>query len=250
MTPTPAASYASSSVRQPGSLTVSRSMRREARSGAGRSPHRANASRSTTSQSAWLTASRRWLPAARPVPFARKQPRALWAGRAEVEMHALVRHPERARRSARPCPRSTGSRDRRGTSTRTAAAAARRRRPGRLPGARGTSRGEGEGGRARRATPRAASMIPETLAAIRSTPFPCDTESDRPFGRQTITTGMPITSSPVITATRVIPTRGRTGRSRSSVAAGSTVRCVPSRWSFSAAASGVTDTRRLVPGED
>ena len=35
------------------------------------------------------------------------------------------------------------------------------------------------------------SMIPETLAAVRSTPSPWDTESERPFGLQTITTGIP-----------------------------------------------------------
>ena len=90
-------------------------------------------------------------------------------------------------------------------------------------------------------------MIPDTLAAVRSTPLPWDTESDRPFGRQTITTGMPITSRPVTTATRVTPICGSRGWRRSSVRVGSTVRCVPSRWTFSAAASGVTDTRRLVP---
>ena len=43
-------------------------------------------------------------------------------------------------------------------------------------------------------------MIPDALAAARSTPFPWETESERPFGRQTITTGMPMTSRPVITA--------------------------------------------------
>ena len=38
-----------------------------------------------------------------------------------------------------------------------------------------------------------------------SMPLPCDTASERAFGRHTITTGMPMRSSPVTLATRVMP---------------------------------------------
>src|SRR3954471_6003716 len=88
-------------------------------------------------------------------------------------------------------------------------------------------------------------MMPDTFAEVRSTPLPWDTESERPFGRTTITTGMPITSRPVITPTRVTPIAGTTGWSRSSVTFGSTVRWVPSTWVFAATTSEVT--ARSVP---
>ena len=71
------------------------------------------------------------------------------------------------------------------------------------------------------------SIAAETFAASRSSPFPCDTESEREFGRTDITTGMPIVSSPVTFARRVMPIRGRSGLRRASVSAGVTVRCVP-----------------------
>jgi len=79
------------------------------------------------------------------------------------------------------------------------------------------------------------SMSPETLAAVRSSPFPCDTATEREFGRMTATTGTPITSSPVMFAMRVMPMRAIMGFTRSSVASGERLRCVPSKYRFSTA---------------
>src|SRR5882724_595754 len=72
-------------------------------------------------------------------------------------------------------------------------------------------------------------MSPEARADARSSPLPCETESERALGRQTITTGMPIESSPVTSATRVIPRTGSSRERRAAVASGATVRWVPAR---------------------
>ena len=56
----------------------------------------------------------------------------------------------------------------------------------------------------------------------------------REFGRQTVTTGRPITSSPVMSATRVIPMAGKNRRTDSMVSSGEITRCVPVRCFFAA----------------
>ena len=56
-----------------------------------------------------------------------------------------------------------------------------------------------------------ASITPDALAASRVRPLPCETASEREFGRHTMTTGMPIRSSPVTLAIRVIPMRRQVG---------------------------------------
>ena len=68
----------------------------------------------------------------------------------------------------------------------------------------------------------------------RSAPFPCATATERAFGRQTMTTGMPIESSPVTFATRVMPITGAYLQARSTVCSGGTVRWVPARKSLGA----------------
>lgn len=70
----PARSSRPSASRQPGSSTVSGSIRRDAASRGVRTSCRVTASRSTVSQMAWLTASRKWLPEASPLEVARKHP--------------------------------------------------------------------------------------------------------------------------------------------------------------------------------
>ncbi len=78
------------------------------------------------------------------------------------------------------------------------------------------------------------SMTPDALAAARSSPLPSDTVTDREFGRHTVTTGRPMTSSPVISATRVMPMTGKKRRTDSSVSSGETIRWVPARCFFGA----------------
>ncbi len=63
-----------------------------------------------------------------------------------------------------------------------------------------------------------ASITPETRAASRSSPFPCETVTERELGRVTMTTGIPILSNPVTLATRVIPNSASRGLSMSKVA--------------------------------
>jgi hypothetical protein len=75
-------------------------------------------------------------------------------------------------------------------------------------------------------------MIAEVRARSRLTPFPCDTESERAFGRTHIATGIPIRSRPVTSATLVIPSAGRSGLMRVWVSAGSQARKVPPRSRF------------------
>ena len=87
------------------------------------------------------------------------------------------------------------------------------------------------------------SMTPDALAAASSSPLPSDTVTALEFGRQTVTTGRPITSSPVISATRVMPITGKKRRTDSSVSSGETSRCVPARWFFGA--SGLPGSRPL-----
>ncbi len=50
-----------------------------------------------------------------------------------------------------------------------------------------------------------ASITPEARAAASVTPLPWESDSERELGRHTITTGMPMQSRPVTSATRVIP---------------------------------------------
>ena len=57
----------------------------------------------------------------------------------------------------------------------------------------------------------AASMMADTAAAARSRPLPCVTEFASPSGRTACTTGMPIRSSPVMSASRVIPRQSSRG---------------------------------------
>jgi hypothetical protein len=68
------------------------------------------------------------------------------------------------------------------------------------------------------------SMTPDALAAATSSPLPKDTATDLEFGRQTVTTGIPMTSRPVISATRVIPAASKKRAADLSVAAGETTR--------------------------
>jgi hypothetical protein len=63
----------------------------------------------------------------------------------------------------------------------------------------------------------AASISAEALAAAMSIPLPLNTALDRAFGRQTMTTGMPVRSSPVRLATRVIPRTSLCARTRAIV---------------------------------
>src|SRR5437764_448849 len=63
----------------------------------------------------------------------------------------------------------------------------------------------------------------------RSSNLPCDTDTDREFGRTAIATGMPIRSSPVMLPSRVSPMRAIYGRTRARVSRGSATRCVPRR---------------------
>ena len=53
-----------------------------------------------------------------------------------------------------------------------------------------------------------ASITPEALAAASVSPLPCETATERAFGRQTITTGTPVRSRPVTLAMRVMPMAG------------------------------------------
>ena len=185
-------------------------------------------------------------PAARPVPFARKQPDPCGPGERKSRWtHSYGTQsrspPMTSVPSIQRIERSGWNRDHDGRGSCSTSTTRATSRSSRYVASR----------RGRRTCSAchasSASMIPETLAETRSTPFPCETESERPFGRQTITTGMPTTSSPVTTATRVTPIRGRAGWSRSSVRSGSTVRCVPSRWSFSASASACHHRSRRRP---
>ena len=89
------------------------------------------------------------------------------------------------------------------------------------------------------------SMTPDARAAARVSPLPSDTVTDLEFGRQTVTTGRPITSSPVISAARVIPIAGKKGRTDSSVSSGERSRWVPSLCFF-----GASPAKRIpVPGQ-
>src|SRR5512147_583463 len=76
------------------------------------------------------------------------------------------------------------------------------------------------------------SMIAEVRARSRLTPFPCDTESERAFGRTHIATGIPIRSRPVTSATLVIPSAEKSGLTRVRVSTGSQTRTVPPRSRF------------------
>ncbi|MBB5868815.1 hypothetical protein F4553_002194 [Allocatelliglobosispora scoriae] len=72
-------------------------------------------------------------------------------------------------------------------------------------------------------------MIAETRAASAVSPLPCETDRPRALGRIATKTGTPMWSSPVTSATRVIPIADRCGVIRRSVSAGETARSVPSR---------------------
>src|SRR6202142_1390327 len=82
------------------------------------------------------------------------------------------------------------------------------------------------------------SIAADALAASRSHPLPCETASEREFGRQHITTGIPMVSSPVTFARRVMPIFEKKGWMRASVSRGETTRCVPSQY-FLATRSGM-----------
>src|SRR6266700_1303385 len=61
-------------------------------------------------------------------------------------------------------------------------------------------------------------MSADILASASVRPFPCDTESEREFGRHATTTGMPIRSRPVIFAILVMPIDAMCGRTLSKLA--------------------------------
>ena len=67
-------------------------------------------------------------------------------------------------------------------------------------------------------------MTADTLAASSVAPLPWCWAMLREFGRTAAATGMPMVSSPVSTATRVIPMRAASGMTRASVASGWTTR--------------------------
>ena len=64
------------------------------------------------------------------------------------------------------------------------------------------------------------SMTAETRARSSSRPLPCDTDRQRALGRMHSQTGIPIRSSPVTLARRVMPNIGNRGRTRASVSCG------------------------------
>ena len=68
------------------------------------------------------------------------------------------------------------------------------------------------------------SMTPDARAAAGVSPLPSDTATDREFGLHTVNTGRPMTSSPVMSATRVMPMTGKKRRTDSSVSSGETIR--------------------------
>ena len=72
-----------------------------------------------------------------------------------------------------------------------------------------------------------AEKLAEAVAAGRSSPLPWDTARDLALGRQAVTTGRPMMSSPVMSAIRVMPMAAIHGRTRSRVRAGMTARWVP-----------------------
>lgn len=80
--------------------------------------------------------------------------------------------------------------------------------------------------------PSSDSPSPDTFADTKSTPLPWDTESERLFGRHTMTTGIPMVSSPVTTPTRVMPTWLVKRESLVSDSRGTTDRCAPSKCAF------------------
>jgi hypothetical protein len=60
-------------------------------------------------------------------------------------------------------------------------------------------------------------MTAEACAAASLRPLPCETANVLEFGRMAIHTGMPTRSSPVTSASRVMPNRPNSGRIRATV---------------------------------
>src|SRR2546423_10350870 len=73
------------------------------------------------------------------------------------------------------------------------------------------------------------SMMPDTVASSWVMPFPCETDRERPKGRTTVQTGIPMVSSPVMLARRVMPKPASSGFNRPRVSRAATSRMVPPR---------------------
>ena len=164
--------------------------------------HAASASRSITSHSPCTIASTSTLPDASPFD---EMSNIGGARNVRVERDRLLGHEHRLgpRRGRSPRPSASA---RRGRAGRAAAASARTstraRRRARAPSrARPAARG------ARRVQVSRLSISAETRAASAVMPLPCWVDSERPIGRIAANTGMPIVSSPVSSAIRVIPAR-------------------------------------------
>ena len=71
--------------------------------------------------------------------------------------------------------------------------------------------------------PSAASIKAEAMACGKLDPLPCDTETEREFGRMATATGIPMRSSPVTLPSRVTPIRDADGLIRASVSDGATI---------------------------
>ena len=74
-----------------------------------------------------------------------------------------------------------------------------------------------------------ASIAPEARAVAIEMPLPELVVKLWLLGRITMVTGIPMRSSPVMLARRVIPAVAKCGRIVSNVSSGSTLRCVPSQ---------------------
>ncbi len=72
-------------------------------------------------------------------------------------------------------------------------------------------------------------MTAETRASSGEVPLPCETVRVLAAGRTAITTGTPRVSSPVTSATRVMPKASRRPSMTAQVSSGRRTRCVPSK---------------------
>ena len=195
---------------------MARLRRRASCSRGGICRHKLVASRSMSSQSPWRTASGERLPDARPLVLIDSAPliggpetrKSAWtiSNGAQTGPPSIRFSPSAhriGRCASKPAPGSRGSpsTSTTGQSSRISANVASRRRA-RTCSACHVS---------------AASISAEALAAAMSIPLPLNTALDRAFGRQTMTTGMPVRSSPVRLATRVIPRTSLCARTRAIV---------------------------------
>src|SRR5262245_19801718 len=76
------------------------------------------------------------------------------------------------------------------------------------------------------------SITAEAWASSSLRPLPCETDRQRALGRMHNHTGMPMRSSPVMLASRVMPNAGSRGWTRASVCRGEQWRNVPPRSSL------------------